>query len=135
MRGIYSLAFLAVLVSSGLAEARNGSQPAFRPHVFNLVNEAGRFETSSAGQRQGWRSVGFWSYRTPRVGDLIVKRANTGRGLSAWEIESVQRDFTGSNGESFWKGIMRDLVETQTFTQTHVDAIHDAARTQPELLP
>ena len=132
------IALAVTLFVPGLAAAQQKAPaPAkFRPYVINLVNAGGNFESSGAGQRPGWRTVGFWSYRTPNVGDIIVKRGTGARqNLTVWELESVRKDFTGSNGDMFWKGLMRDLVFTNTLTQDHIDAIYEAGRTQPELLP
>ena len=122
------LAGLLLLAASAAHHARaagpSAPTPPRRPHVFNLIHSAGSFESSPVGQRPGWRTYGFWSYRTPLVGDLLVKR-NNGGGLSAWELETVKRDFTGSNGDQWWTGRMRDLIFTNTMQPHHVEVLQD----------
>jgi hypothetical protein len=128
-----ALCLVAALIGANSAYA-TGTGSASR-RVFNLRNSNGNFESSPAGQRRGWRSVGFWSGDQPRVGDLVVKRGNNGASHTVWEIESVQSDFTGSNGDQFWRGVMRDLVYTKTLNKSHTDALNEAAKTDPDVLP
>lgn len=102
----------------------------FEPHVFNMMGMQGQFETRPIGSNR--RSVGFWSYRTPRVGDMLVRPGANGT-KTVWVIESVAHDFTGSNGDKYWKGTMRDLIGSNTMTENHWAALDSAARTQPSL--
>jgi hypothetical protein len=72
-RALLVIALVAPLASNEARAENKGApaaKPAFRPYVFNLMRERGNFESSPVPGRPGWRTVGFWSMRTPRVGDL-----------------------------------------------------------------
>ena len=134
MRSILCLCLLALALEGVAAANQRYVKTQAGIKVYSLVNLQGSFESSPAGQRPGWRTVGFWSFDTPKPGDVLVKRGNAG-GLSLWALEHVTRNFEGSNGDRFWTGLMRDLVFTNTATQAHTDAVHEAARSLPEILP
>ena len=76
--------------------------------VFDLRQSSGNFETKSEGFTPGTRSFGIWSFRTPEPGDLIViQRPNNN---VIYIIDDVRLDFTGSDGNKWWKGTMRDVI-------------------------
>lgn len=72
--------------------------------VIDLTKSAGNFETHSISP--GRRQYGLWSYAAPQPGDLVVIQ-RTGY-IVIYRLESTQRDFTGSDGNSFWRGEMVD---------------------------
>jgi hypothetical protein len=121
------------------AENKGGpaAKPGFKPQVFSLMRQRGNFESSPVAGRPGWRTVGFWSgaLRTPRVGDLIVKPGVQHPGPTVWELEQVKLNFTGSDSNQFWHGLMRDLVYTNTITHAHVEALEEAGRSDPDVRP
>ena len=94
-------------------------------HVINLIGREGNFETDSAGQPVGTRTFGLWSRAEPKEGELIV--IGRGSGKVCYEVVGSARPFfTGSNGDRYWKGIMRDVNRLELWTNEKIDALKRA---------
>lgn len=94
--------------------------------VFDLRRSRGNFETSARGFSQGTRSFGFWSFLTPKDGDLVVIDRSTY--LAVYVITSVdhEKTFTGSDHNHYWVGVMQDAVALQLLTQDMADSLKAA---------
>lgn len=90
--------------------------------VFDLTNQQGFFTTSTHGQPEGHRTFGLWSagpyctvyHQVPEPGDLIVIQRGTSRVL--YQIKRCDKDFTGTDGNEWWKGVMEDVIAHQLLT-------------------
>lgn len=73
--------------------------------VIDLTKSAGSFETTSIAP--GRRIVRLWSYRKPEPGDLVVIQRTGFRVI--YRIDSLsESEFTGSDGNQFWRAEMQD---------------------------
>jgi len=90
--------------------------------IFMLMDKIGQFETEP--YKDGYRAFGFWSYKTPNVGDLVVKPHMKHRNRpTVWRILNVEQSFRGSNGEVWWVGRMKDLFFHKCITNEEAQAI------------
>lgn len=89
--------------------------------VIDLTRERGNFETG-AYCVDGARSYGLWNDRRPEAGDLVVIQRSDAK--VCYRVETSERQFTGSDGRSFWIGRMRDT--RGWFDESEVDALADA---------
>lgn len=98
--------------------------------VFDLRAQQTFFETSANGFPLGTRSFKLWScgpcctrpHQTPREGDLIVI-ARERNWVLYQIIGSPSRLFRGSDGNEYWKGMMRDVIHHDAVTQQMVDVL------------
>jgi len=97
-------------------------------NVHNLMGQSGNFETSSAGQPTGVRTFCFWSRQQPQAGDFVVKpHSGDHTTKTLWQIEGTPRcTFTGSDGNQWWEGVMKDVVRHNLLTQQMVDLLTEA---------
>jgi hypothetical protein len=83
--------------------------------VHILTEGAGDFETSSAGQPYGVRTFGFWSLTNVQINDLVIIRRPTKNAL--YKITEVKHDFTGSDDNMYWSGVMSDVIALNLMTK------------------
>jgi len=91
--------------------------------VFDLTGREGNYETSPNGYPPGTRSFGFWSYGTPVIGDLVSFLSNRTNSKVLYQIKSVALNFTGSNSDNFWKGVMIDVIYNKMLTEEMVGVL------------
>lgn len=95
--------------------------------IHNLIGQSGNFETSCSGQAPGVRTFGFWSFREPAVGDLVVKpKTDDPTTKTLWQIQHARCSFTGSDGNRWWEGVMKDVTHHKLLTQEMIDLLQQA---------
>jgi len=99
-----------------IAEIASPTHANSQMQVFDLRDQDGEFETSSIGFPVGTRSFGFWSFLTPRKGDLVVIKRPLG--IVCYIITKVdhKETFAGSDTNRFWFGTMDDIVKKKLET-------------------
>ena len=89
--------------------------------MISLIGKEGQFRTDDMDQRPGFRTFGLWSVLDVHPLDVVVIKRSAY--LVAYSIEEVRCEYTGSDGNRWWTGVMKDIIYHDCLTSDIKGAI------------